>query len=64
MLVYNRLLGQICRYNVTMYLTFSFGRQLTALGYEGDEAPGLYAVSNAYLFGSSDHALVNIVIYK
>ena len=27
-----------------MFFNFSFGRQLTALGYEADEAPGLFAV--------------------
>lgn len=40
------------RYNVNDVFNFSFGRQLTALGYEADEAPGLYAVSNAYVLGS------------
>jgi hypothetical protein len=41
------------RYNVNDVFNFSFGRQLTALGYEADEAPGLYAVTNAYVFGSN-----------
>ena len=35
-----------------MFSNFTFGRQLTSLGYEADEAPGLYAVSNAYVLGS------------
>ena len=39
------------RYSVNDVFNFSFGRQLTALGYEADEAPGLYAVSNAYVLG-------------
>lgn len=41
------------RYNVNDVFNFSFGRQLTALGYEADEAPGLFAVSNAYKLGDS-----------
>lgn len=40
------------RYSVNDVFNFSFGRQLTALGYEADEAPGLYAVTNAYVLGS------------
>ena len=39
------------RYNINRDFNISFGRQLTALGYEADEAPGLYSVSNAYLMG-------------
>ena len=37
------------RYSINRDFNISFGRQLTALGYEADEAPGLYSVSNAYL---------------
>ena len=40
------------RYNVNDVFNFSFGRQLTALGYEADEKPGLSAVTNAYVLGS------------
>ena len=40
------------RYSVNDVFNFSFGRQLTALGYEADEAPGLYAVTNAYVLGT------------
>ena len=53
------------RYNVNDVFNFSFGRQLTALGYEADEAPGLYAVSNAYVLGtSSDIAVGQVRINK
>ena len=50
------------RYSVNDVFNFSFGRQLTVLGYEADEAPGLYAVSNAYVLGdgSSDVSLLNV----
>ena len=41
------------RYSVNDVFNFSFGRQLTVLGYEADEAPGLFAVSNAYKLGDS-----------
>jgi hypothetical protein len=37
------------RYSLNNSFNLTFGRQLTALGYEADEAPGLYAVSNAYV---------------
>lgn len=37
------------RYALNRDFNISFGRQLTALGYEADEAPGLYSVSRAYL---------------
>ena len=40
------------RYSVNRDFNFSFGRQLTVLGYEADEAPGLFAVTNAYWLGS------------
>ena len=36
------------RYSFNQDFNLSFGRQLTNLGYEADEAPGLYAVTNAY----------------
>ena len=48
----NDLLEQaFIRYNVNRDFNISMGRQLTTLGFEGDEAPNLYQVSNAYLFG-------------
>ncbi|SVD42806.1 uncharacterized protein METZ01_LOCUS395660, partial [marine metagenome] len=37
------------RYSVNRDFNISMGRQLTTLGFEGDEAPNLYQVSNAYL---------------
>jgi hypothetical protein len=37
------------RYNVNRDVSFSMGRQLTILGFEGDERPNLYQISNAYL---------------
>ena len=52
------------RYNVNDVFNFSFGRQLTALGYEADEAPGLYAVSNAYVLGTSSDIAVGQVRIK
>jgi len=36
------------RYSFNQDFNLSFGRQLTNLGYEADEAPGLYAVTEAY----------------
>ncbi len=39
------------RYAFNRDFNLSFGRQLTVLGYEADEAPGLFAVTNAYLLG-------------
>ena len=42
------------RYSVNDVFNFSFGRQLTVLGYEADEAPGLFAVSNAYVLGDGN----------
>lgn len=36
------------RYSFNQDFNLSFGRQLTNLGFEADEAPGLYAVTNAY----------------
>jgi hypothetical protein len=38
------------RYSFNQDFNLSFGRQLTNLGYEADEAPGLYAVTNAYSY--------------
>jgi len=49
------------RYSVNDVFNFSFGRQLTVLGYEADEAPGLYAVSNAYVLGTSSDIAVGSV---
>ena len=43
------------RYNVNRDISFSMGRQLTILGFEGDERPNLYQISNAYL-GTDDIA--------
>jgi hypothetical protein len=45
------------RYSLNRDFNFSFGRQLTVLGYEADEAPGLFAVSNAYHLGVKVAAL-------
>jgi hypothetical protein len=39
------------RYSFNRDFNISMGRQLTALGFESDEAPNLYQVSHAYLFG-------------
>ena len=39
------------RYSVNQDFHVTFGRQLTALGYESDEAPGLLAVTDAYVLG-------------
>ena len=39
------------RFNINRDFSLSFGRQLTVLGFEADEAPNLYQVSNAYLLG-------------
>jgi hypothetical protein len=39
------------RYSFNQDFHLTFGRQLTVLGYEADEAPGLYAVTNAYHLG-------------
>jgi hypothetical protein len=36
------------RYSVNQDFHFTFGRQLTVLGYEADEAPGLYSVTHAH----------------
>ena len=38
------------RYSFNQDFNLSFGRQLTNLGFEGDEAPDLYAVTNAYYY--------------
>ena len=37
------------RFNINRDFNLSFGRQLTVLGFEADEAPNLYQVSHAYL---------------
>jgi hypothetical protein len=39
------------RYNVNRDFSLSMGRQLSTLGFEGDESPNLYQVSHAYLLG-------------
>ena len=36
------------RYNFNQDFSITFGRQLTVLGFDADEAPGLYAVTPAY----------------
>ena len=43
------------RYSFNQDFNISFGRQLTALGFDADEAPGLYAVTPAYTLGSGKH---------
>jgi hypothetical protein len=42
------------RYSVNDDFHVTFGRQLTVLGFEADEAPGLYAVTTAHVLGSGD----------
>jgi hypothetical protein len=39
----------LIRFSVNRDFNISMGRQLTTLGFEGDEAPNLYQISNAYL---------------
>ncbi len=39
------------RYSFNQNLHLTFGRQLTPLGFDADEAPGLYAVTTAYTLG-------------
>lgn len=39
------------RYSFNQDFSVTFGRQLTALGFDADEAPGLYAVTPAYTIG-------------
>jgi hypothetical protein len=43
------------RYSVNRDFSISFGRLLGSLGFEADEAPGLYATSQAYHLGSGIH---------
>jgi hypothetical protein len=43
------------RYSFNQDFNLSFGRQLTSLGFEADEAPGLYSVSQAYWLGRGNH---------
>ena len=52
------------RYSLHRDFNFSFGRQLTILGYEADEAPGLYAVSNAYYLGDKASSVQTRRNYK
>jgi hypothetical protein len=48
------------RYSVNDDLHITFGRQLTVLGYEADEAPGLFAVTTAHVLADdSDLSLLN-----
>jgi hypothetical protein len=47
------------RYSFNQDFHITFGRQLTVLGFESDEAPGLYAVTNAHVLGDeSDISLL------
>ena len=47
------------RYSFNQDFHLTFGRQLTVLGYEADEAPGLYAVTNAYYYNENNTSTVN-----
>jgi hypothetical protein len=49
------------RYSVNRDFNISMGRQLSTLGFEGDEAPNLYQVSNAYLNTDADGLRRNYV---
>ena len=44
------------RYSFNNSFHLTFGRQLTSLGFEADEAPGLYATSFAYYYNGNDSA--------
>ena len=47
------------RYSINQDFHITFGRQLTVLGFESDEAPELYAVTNAHVLGDdSDISLL------
>jgi hypothetical protein len=41
------------RYSVNQDFHITFGRQLTVLGFEADEAPGLYAVTSGHVLGDA-----------
>ncbi len=41
------------RYSVNQDFHVTFGRQLTVLGYESDEANGLHAITDAYVIGGT-----------
>jgi len=43
------------RYSFNQDFHFTFGRQATVLGFDADEAPGLYAVTTAYSMGAFSH---------
>ena len=43
------------RYSFSQDFHLTFGRQVTVLGYDDDEAPGLYAVTTAYSNGAFAH---------
>jgi len=47
------------RYSVNQDFHFTFGRQLTALGFEADEAPGLYAVTTGHVL--ADNSDINLL---
>ena len=49
------------RYSFSQDFHLTFGRQVTVLGYDDDEAPGLYAVTTAYYGVVRSHTLVNMV---
>jgi hypothetical protein len=40
---------------LTKTFTLTFGKQATVLGFDDDEAPGLYAVTTAYSNGAFSH---------
>ena len=47
------------RYNFNQDLSITFGRQVTVLGFDADEAPGLYAVTPAYTIGGLTSSYVD-----
>jgi hypothetical protein len=46
------------RYSFSDDLYVTFGRQLTALGYESDEANGLHAITDAYVLGGISNSMI------
>jgi predicted porin len=49
------------RYSVNDDFHVTFGRQLTVLGFEADEAPGLYAVTTAHVLGNGDNTNISVL---
>jgi hypothetical protein len=49
------------RYSFNQDFHLTFGKQVTALGFDDDEAPGLYAVTTAYSAGAFGHPGKNYV---